>query len=266
MRRLDPATDVATRHFSRRNRALALCLLALSLAVVWLGITWSRQQAVEQVEEAQEDAPPSAVKPEDFPMNLGSGASFALDGRPWEIPGLSDMDVIGELQYIPGTTFRCPGGEPTGDGRLSKRTCRSFRPGDPAVYGVTVLADAGATVSVAATASDAPDEEAAGVLGRVAALALADLDPLDPEAWVERTIMSGGQYLGEGAEVRLYGVQGHRTLEIVEVGSPIPTEPRLAGASRPKADQGKLDDVLDEASGKPDSKGGVPGKTTAAPK
>jgi hypothetical protein len=38
---------------------------------------------------------------------------------------------------------------------------------------------------------------------------------LDPEAWVERTISSGGQYSTDVAEVRLYGTEKTRTLEIV---------------------------------------------------
>ena len=41
------------------------------------------------------------------------------------------------------------------------------------------------------------------------------LGPLDAETWVERTICSGGQYVAEGAEVRLYGTEGARTLQIV---------------------------------------------------
>jgi hypothetical protein len=70
--------------------------------------------------------------------------------------------------------------------------------------------------------------------------------------------LSGGHYLREDAEVRLYGVQGDRTLRIVGAGSQIAAEPRLAGGSRPKAGQGRLD----EAFGRTESKGGTLGKTT----
>ena len=216
-------------------------LLALPLGAIYVGVLSLEQEAAEQRAARGEEAPP-ADQPEDFPINLGSGANVGAEGRPRVIPGLSDMDVIGELQqYIPGTNFRCPGGAPAGGGNLSKRSCRSSRADDSsAVYEVTLVEDdPPSVVSVTAIASDASDEEAARVLGRVARLAVGDSGPLDSEAWVDRTIFSGGQYSAEGTEVRLYGAQGNRTLEIVGASEPRPTRD-----SRPKADQGKLDDAF----------------------
>ena len=62
-----------------------------------------------------------------------------------------------------------------------------------------------------ATASDAPEEEAAEVLGRVAELSLKDVAPIEAESWVRRNISSGGQYFADGAEVSLYGTERSRT-------------------------------------------------------
>ena len=75
--------------------------------------------------------------------------------------------------------------------------------------------DGAAVFAVVATASDASEEEASEVLGYVARLSLESIAPIDAEAWVGRTISSGGQYFADGAEVRLYGTEQTRTLEIV---------------------------------------------------
>jgi|SRR5215207_3692784 len=133
------------------------------------------------------------------------------------------MDVIGYLQYVPGTNFRCLGASL--ERRLLRRTCLSPSEEDLAMYEVTLAEDNPDTVlSVVATARDATDEEAAEVLGDVARLAVGGLvGPLDAETWVERTISSEGQYVAEGVEVRLYGTEGARTLEIVGT-APTPVE------------------------------------------
>jgi len=80
--------------------------------------------------------------------------------------------------------------------------------------------DGAAVLAVVATASDASEDEAAAVLGYVARLSLEDTSPIDAEAWVGRTISSGGQYFADGAEVRLYGTEQTRTLEIVATAGP----------------------------------------------
>jgi hypothetical protein len=80
--------------------------------------------------------------------------------------------------------------------------------------------------AVVATAYDASEEEAARVLGYVAGLSLEDASPIDAEAWVGRTVSSGGQYFANGSEVRLYGTEQTRTLEIVATAAPEqPPEP-----------------------------------------
>ena len=212
---------------------LIILLLAIPLAAIYAGVLSLRQEAAEQQPAKGEEAPP-AVRPEDIPLIFGPGPSggpseaTSPDGRRLGIKGLSDMDVIGALPHVPGTAFRCPGGGPVGDGRLSTRTCRSSRPNDPAVYEVTLVKDDPLrVVSVTATASDAPEEEAAEVLGRVAELSLKDAAPMEAESWVRRNISSGGQYFADGTEVRLYGTERSRTLEIVAAAPPAARVPEI---------------------------------------
>ncbi len=235
---------------------LALALLALSLSVVWFGITSSRQRAIELAQKEKVTPPP--VQP-DFPLVFGPGPSprleeltspnrsFAERRRFRGIPGLSEMQVMAYLRDTPGTDFRCPGGA---SGK--KRVCTSSVTDDPATYEVTFLDEAGSTVAVVATAYDAPADKAAEVLGRVAELSLKNAVPMNARSWVGRNISSGGQYLAEGVDVRLYGTERARTLEIVSTSSRPAQEPAREATS-PKAER--------EA-----SKNGAQGKTTAEPK
>jgi hypothetical protein len=102
------------------------------------------------------------------------------------------MDVIGELQYLPDTKFRCLGGRP--DRGRYRRVCQSSSDDDPPViYEVTLVEDSPSTVLwVRADARDASDEAAAEFLSYVADLSLKDLDPLNAETWVGESISSGG--------------------------------------------------------------------------
>lgn len=216
---------------------LVVALLALSVVMVWYGVLAAGRQAAEQDAGAEQYTIVSGAQPEDFPLIFGSGASsetgesVSADGRLQEIPGLSEMDVVGYLQYIPGTNFRCLGIGPAQGGSI-ERTCISSSEENPATYEVTLAEDDPATVlSVEVTARDAPDGEAAEVLGDVARLAVGTLGPLDAEAWVERSIYSGGQYVAEGAKVRLYGTEGARTLEIVGNAPTTVESPETTGRS-----------------------------------
>ncbi len=163
---------------------LALSLLALSLAVVWYGVLSSRQTA-EQAAREEENRTPPAPRPEDFPLIFNSDSSpeftdaiSAAAKHSRGIPGLSEMDLVGSLPYLPGTNFSCPGAEP--DQGLYKRTCRSSRRGDPAVYEVTLVEkDPSIVLSVQATARNASDEAATEVLGHVAELSLKNAAPID---------------------------------------------------------------------------------------
>jgi hypothetical protein len=52
----------------------------------------------------------------------------------------------------------------------------------------------------------------------VASLCLQESDPLNPEAWVEQNLGSGGQVFVEGAELSIYGTKEERTLQVVATG------------------------------------------------
>ncbi len=208
---------------------LALSLLALSLSVVWYGVLSSRQAAEQAIRE--EEAPaPQEPRPEDFPLIFEPGSSLAevisAAARRRVIPGLSEMDVIGYLPHLPGTNFRCVG--PTTDQGLDKRVCTSSSGEGSPVYEVTLLEDGPLrVVAVQATARNTSDEKAADFLAYVAGLSLKDAAPsLDARSWVSRNIKSGGQYFADGAEVRLYGTPGDRTLEVVATGLPAERIPR----------------------------------------
>ena len=141
------------------------------------------------------------------------------------------MDVVGELQHLPGTNFRCPGGGPAGGG-LTRRVCTSSAAEDSVVLEVTVVEDNPSTVLwVRADTLEATDEAAAEFLSYVADLSLEDLDPLNAETWVGETIASGGEYGAEGASLKLYGSEGARTLEIVATGLPSDIVPESSDRS-----------------------------------
>jgi hypothetical protein len=198
----------------------------------------------------EEAPPPQEPQPEDSPLIFSEPSDelaevTSADERLRGIPGLADMELIGSLPYIPGTNFRCPGGTPY-QGTLSKRTCRSSTGGDPPiVYEVMIIEEGPSTVrSVQATARNTPDEEVADFLATVLGLSLKNAAPsLDAKAWVDRNIESGGQYFADGAEARLYGTPGNKTLEIVATPSPADRGPVTVevtpdrGTTQPSANQ-----------------------------
>jgi hypothetical protein len=198
----------------------ALVLLVLALAAVGFGLVAFGREEAERDAGGELYTISTGSQPEDFPLIFGPGPSPELaeaasdDGARQGISGLSEMEVIGYLQHVPGTDFRCPGGSP------NKRVCTLSSTDGPAVYDVTFHKDGLAVFAVVATAYDASEEEAAEVLGYVARLSLENASPVVAEAWVGRTISSGGQYFADGAEVRLYGTEQTRTLEIVAAAPP----------------------------------------------
>jgi hypothetical protein len=198
----------------------ALVLLVLSSAVILYALASFGREEAERGAGGEQYTISVGPQPEDFPLIFGPGPSPDLaeaasgEAPPRRIPGLSEMEVIGYLQYVPNTEFSCPGRG------VNKRVCTLSSTDGPAVYEVTFLMDGANVYAVVATATDASEDEAARVLGYVAKLTVGDLGPLDPEAWVNRTISSGGQYPAEGAEVRLYGTEQTRTLEIVATAPP----------------------------------------------
>jgi hypothetical protein len=212
---------------------LVVLLSLISLAVLWFALLSSRQEAAERDVEKEKAALPE-TEPEESPLIFAPGPSperadaVPRGGRRQRgIPGLSGLDVASSLQYFPGTDFRCSRTGPDRD--LKKHTCRSSTDDDPpVVYEVTVAEDDPLTVLwVEATARDATEEEAAEFLSYVARLSLPERDPVNAEAFVGRTISSGGQYFDEGAELRLYGTEEVRTLEIVATAPPEEQGPEI---------------------------------------
>lgn len=206
---------------------LVITLFTLALLATWYGLQAAGQESAERETGREETAVMGEGQPEDFPLIFGPGPStesaqaVSVDGRRRTIPGLSDMDVIGYLQYAPGTNFRCPGG--FSDKGLIKRICTSSSSDDAAVYEVTLIEENPAAVLwVQATARDASDDAAAEVFGYVASLSLGGKSSLNSEAWVDRNISSGGEYRAEGTNLRLYGTEEEKTLEIV--GTTPPTD------------------------------------------
>lgn len=134
------------------------------------------------------------------------------------IPGLAVMDVRGFLNGSPPDriAFDCPGTVP-GGGLITWR-CTSTS-GGPAAYEVKIVGDDPRTIrSVTATAYNAPDDAAAEFLSYVASLAVEETDPINAEVWVKGNVSSGGDYLAQGASLRLYGYPGARTLEVTGSG------------------------------------------------
>src|SRR5919202_2392834 len=174
---------------------LALSMLVLSLAVVWLGVLSSRQEAAQGAASGESPVVPES-QGADFPLVFGPeptslpAAQVASgNGRVRGIPGLSEMQVVGNLQYLPNSNFSCPGSSP--DRGLLTRTCSSSEDDDAAVYEVRLVEDDPATVlSVRATARDATDEAAREFLSYDATQSLPDEASTDAEAWVGRNLSS----------------------------------------------------------------------------
>jgi hypothetical protein len=129
------------------------------------------------------------------------------------------MEVIGNLEHfdVEGG-FVCDGPVPTDD-RGNMWICSA--PGDelPSTYELIVVGEDPATILwVAATARGVSEEEAAEFFSYVASLCLQETDPLNPEAWVEQNVGSGGQVIAQGAELTIYGTKEERTLQVVAKG------------------------------------------------
>ena len=206
----------------------SLLVLLLLLVAVWTTYQSASQEAAGQDKSGKtatsakaEEIPPITVPEINIPAPFTEPPKkVSADRSSHAIPGLGDMDVIGFLQYFPSSDFRCPGASP--DRGLSKRTCKSSSKDDPpVVLEVTLVEDNPITVrSVTASAYNATDDAAADFFRYVIGLSLEDTDPINPQTWVKGSISSGGKYPAEGAELKLYGTEGGRTLEIVGSAPP----------------------------------------------
>ena len=215
----------------------ASALLSLVAATAWLVGVFPEREAVGQTSrDPTITAPPSAspapktaspspssspaAGQEDVSGNaLGSASAGAQADNPAGIPDLGVMDVIGNLKYFAtDVAFRCTGPTVTeGDNILW--SCAANARGGRGSYDVTLVGDDPLTIfSVTATVHGVSEETAASFFSYVAGLCLRDTDPLNPEAWMQENVPTGGQTATEGTVLSVYGTQEVRTLEVVESG------------------------------------------------
>jgi hypothetical protein len=196
--------------------ALALVGIAL-LFLAWLVQRPPRQEAAGQelivpAVTASPASPQEATAPVTSPELT---KEFPSEREPEGIPGLSVLDVIGNLEHFRAEEgFVCDGPAPT-DGR-SMWVCSAPGGELPGTYKLTVVGEDPATVLwVAATAHGVMEEQAAEFFSYVAGLCLQETDPLNPKAWVEQNLTPGGQVFAEGTELTIYGTKEEWTLQVV---------------------------------------------------
>ena len=155
--------------------------------------------------------------PEDLSANaLGSAQAHNRTS----IPDLSVMDVIGNLKYFAADVpFSCTG--PTAaEGDKILWSCAASARSERGSYEVTVVGDDPLTIfSVTATVHGVSQETAASFFSYVAGLCLRDTDPLNPEAWMQENVPTGGQTATGGKALSVYGAKEVRTLEVVAIGA-----------------------------------------------
>lgn len=206
--------------------------LVFLVAVAWLVGAVPEREAVGQTPRNPETTAPTPASPppeaasasaspaaglDDFLGDaLGSASASARASGPRGVPDLSVMEVIGNLKYFSaGVDFRCA--SPTGtEGNNIEWSCVATSPDRRGSYEVTVVGNDPVTIfSVTATARGVSEEEAASFFSYVTGLCLPDAAPLNPEAWVQQNVPTGGQTFTEGTDISVYGTQEVRALEVV---------------------------------------------------
>jgi hypothetical protein len=209
-------------------------LLSLVAAAAWLVGVFPEREAVGQTAREQPiTAPPSpspapetaspspssspAAVPEDV---VGNALGSAQADNPAAIPDLSVMDVIGNLKYFAtDVDFRCTGPTVT-EGENILWSCAAKARDGRTSYDVSLVGDDPLTIlSVAATVHGASEKSAASFFSYVAGLCLQDTNPLNPEAWMQENVPTGGQTATGGTVLSVYGTQEVRTLEVVAIGA-----------------------------------------------
>jgi hypothetical protein len=198
---------------------------ALVVIVFLLVLAWSLNRTPRQEAAGQEltvpavTVPPATSTPAPVPFpELTEG--FPSEPEPERIPGLSVMEVIGNLEdFRAEGGFVCDGPTPTDDARGSMWVCSAPRDELPGIYELIVVGEDPATILwVAATARGVSEEQATKYFSYIAGLCRQETDPLNPEAWVEQNVGSGGQVFAQGAELSIYGTKEARTLQVVATG------------------------------------------------
>jgi hypothetical protein len=213
----------------------ASALLSLVVTVVWFVGLFPEREAVGQTSSDQTitASPPAAIPapettspspssspaagPEDV---FGNALGRAQADNPAAIPDLGVTDVIGNLKYFAtDVDFRCTGPTVTeGDNILW--SCAAKVRGGRGSYEVSLVGDDPLTIlSVTATVRGVSEESAASFFAYVACLCLRDTNPLNPEAWMQENVPTGGKTATGGTVLSIYGTQEVRTLEVVAVGA-----------------------------------------------
>ena len=209
-------------------------LLSPVAAAAWLVGVFAEREAVGQTSREQTiTAPPSpspapktpSPSPSSSPAAgqedvFGNALGSAPADNPTAIPDLSVMDVIGNLKYFAtDVDFRCKGPTVTeGDNILW--SCAANARGESGSYDVALVGDGPLTIfSVTATAHGVSEETAASFFSYVAGLCLRDTDPLNPEAWMQENVPTGGQTATRGTVLWVYGTKEVRTIEVVAISA-----------------------------------------------
>jgi hypothetical protein len=213
-------------------------LLSLVAAAAWLIGVFPEREAVGQTSRDPTITAPSPVSPEPKTPSpspssspaagpedtlgnmLGNASASAQADKLAGIPDLSAMDVIGNLKYFAADVpFRCTG--PTAaEGDKILWSCAASARGERGSYEVTVVGDDPLTIfSVTATVHGISEETATSFFSYVAGLCLRDTDPLNPEAWMQENVPTGGQTTTGGTALSVYGTKEVRTLEVVAIGA-----------------------------------------------
>jgi hypothetical protein len=213
-------------HIQWGLKVLVVGALALVVIDFWLLLAWSVNRTARQEAAGQEvtvpavTVPPATSTPAPVPFPERT-EGLPSEPEPEGIPGLSVMEVIGYLEHFRTESgFVCDGPVPTTDDATGSMWVCSAPGGElPPSYEITIFGEGPLTVIwVAATARGVSEEQAAEFFSYVASLCLQETDPLNPEAWVEHNIGSGGEVSSEGAKLSIYGTKEERTLEVVATG------------------------------------------------
>jgi hypothetical protein len=200
-------------------------VLALVVIVFLLVLAWSINRVPGQEAAGQEltvpavTVPPATSSPAPVPF-LERTEGLPSEPKPEGIPGLSVMEVIGDLErFDAGGGFACDGPVPTDDARGNLWVCSAPRDELPGTYELIVVGEDPATIFwVAATARRVSEEQAAKFFSYVAGVCLQETDPLNPEAWVKQNVGSGGEVFTKSAEFSIYGTKEERALQVVAMG------------------------------------------------
>jgi hypothetical protein len=212
----------------------ASALFSLVAASVWLLGVFPEREAVGQTSRdptitAPPATSPAPKTPSPSPSSspaagmedvFGNALGSAQADNPTAIADLSAMDVVGNLKYFAtDVDFRCMGPTVTeGDNILW--SCAANTRNGRGSYDVILVGDDPLTIlSVTATVHEVPEETAASFFSYVASLCLQDTDPLNPEAWMQENVPTGGQTATRETALSVYGAKEVRTLEVVAIGA-----------------------------------------------